>query len=59
MAIEAKIFFTCLIFLVATTAFCGATRHENLPDLVDMAAVVLFFLSALGMIVSVLFAIWR
>lgn len=59
MIIEGKIFFTCIIFLLATTAFAAATKNENVPHCVKFATVVLFLLSAIGIVSSLLVAIWR
>jgi hypothetical protein len=59
MIIEGKIFFTCIIFLLATAWFAAATKKENVPHLVKLATVVLFFLSAVGIVASLLMAIWR
>ncbi len=59
MIIEGKIFFTCIIFLLATTAFAAATKKDKVPHFIKFVTIVLFFLSAVGIVVSLLMAIWR
>jgi hypothetical protein len=59
MTIESKIFLTSLLLCILLTGFMRFNRRENIPNLMQVAVVVTFAGSVLGIIASILMMIWN
>ena len=56
MEVEAKVFFTCIIFLLVTILIAPNVKHE--AYLIKEIIVVVFILSVVGIVDSLLVAVW-